>query len=76
MADEFLKAAIEEAERGLQEGGIPTVIVGENQTFVGEEELLRSRGVSVTVLQEPTCIDLMTRFITAHPDLWNEDIGV
>jgi creatinine deaminase len=146
MADEFLKAAIEEAERGLQEGGIPigsvivhrgeilgrghnrrvqrgsavlhgemdalenagrqpahvyresvlyttlspcamcsgaillygipTVIVGENQTFVGEEELLRSRGVSVTVLQEPTCIDLMARFITAHPDLWNEDIGV
>jgi creatinine deaminase len=145
MADEFLKAAIEEAERGLQEGGIPigsvivhrgeilgrghnrrvqrgsavlhgemdalenagrqpahvyresvlyttlspcamcsgaillygipTVIVGENQTFRGEEELLRSRGVSVTVLQEPTCIDLMTRFITAHPDLWNEDIG-
>jgi creatinine deaminase len=146
MADEFMKAAIEEAERGLQEGGIPigavivhhgeilghghnrrvqrgsavlhgemdalenagrrpahvyresvlyttlspcamcsgaillygipTVIVGENQTFRGEEELLRSRGVSVTVLQDSTCITLMTEFIRAHPDLWNEDIGV
>ena len=134
MADEFMQAAIEEAERGLREGGIPigsvivhrgriigrghnrrvqrgsavlhgemdalenagrqpaqvyresvlyttlspcamcsgaillygipTVVVGENQTFVGEEELLRSRGVSVTVLQDATCIRLMTDF---HP---------
>jgi cytosine deaminase len=56
--------------------GIPTVIVGENRTFRGEEDLLRSRGVSVTVLQDSRCIDLMTRFISAHPDLWNEDIGV
>ncbi len=146
MADAFLTAALEEAERGLQEGGIPigsvivhrgrilgrghnrrvqrgsavlhgemdalenagrqpaqvyresvlyttlspcamcsgaillygipTVIVGENRTFRGEEDLLRSRGVSVTVLQDSRCIDLMTRFISAHPDLWNEDIGV
>ena len=56
--------------------GIPRVIVGENQTFVGEEALLRSRGVSVEVLQDATCISLMSNFIRAHPDLWNEDIGV
>jgi len=55
--------------------GIPTVIVGENQTFLGEEELLRSRGVGVEVLQDATCIELMTRFIAEHPELWNEDIG-
>src|SRR4051812_33513636 len=56
--------------------GIPTVIVGENQTFVGEEALLRSRGVSLTVLQDPTCVALMREFISANPGLWNEDIGV
>ncbi|UYN97968.1 MAG: nucleoside deaminase [Enhydrobacter sp.] len=56
--------------------GIPRVIVGENRTFMGEEELLRSRGVEVTVLQDETCIDLMRRFISASPGLWNEDIGV
>ena len=55
--------------------GIPTVIVGENQTFLGEEALLRERGVSVTVLQDATCLRLMTDFISAHPDLWNEDTG-
>jgi len=55
--------------------GIPAIIVGENQTFLGEEALLRSRGVSVTVLQDATCVRLMTDFIRAHPDLWNEDIG-
>ncbi len=55
--------------------GIPTVIVGENQTFMGEEELLRSRSVRVEVLQDATCIRLMTEFIRAHPDLWREDIG-
>jgi len=56
--------------------GIPTVIIGENQTFLGEESLLRSRGVSIEVLQDPTCIALMSDFIRAHPALWNEDIGV
>jgi len=146
MTDEFMRAAIEEAELGLREGGIPigsalihhgrilgrghnrrvqrgsavlhgemdalenagrqpakvyresvlyttlspcamcsgaillygiqTVIIGENQTFLGEEELLRSRGVSLTVLQDPACIRLMTEFIAARPQLWNEDIGV
>jgi creatinine deaminase len=56
--------------------GIRTVIVGENRTFMGEEDVLRSRGVSVTVLQYPRCIQLMTEFIRAQPHLWNEDIGV
>jgi creatinine deaminase len=55
--------------------GIPKVIVGENQTFLGEEELLRSRGVLIEVLQDPTCIRLMTDFIRTKPQLWNEDIG-
>lgn len=55
--------------------GIPRVIVGENQTFLGEEELLRSRGVQVSVLQDPECIRMMTEFISTHPDLWHEDIG-
>jgi creatinine deaminase len=146
MIDEFMRAAIEEAEMGLREGGIPigsvlvhqgrilgrghnrrvqrgsavlhgemdalenagrqpakvyresvlyttlspcamcsgaillygikTVVIGENRTFLGEEEWLRSRGVSFTVLQDPTCIRLMTDFIQARPELWNEDIGV
>ena len=56
--------------------GIPRVIIGENRTFRGEEELLASRGVSIEVWQDPTCIRLMTEFIEAHPELWNEDIGV
>ena len=56
--------------------GIPKVVVGENQTFKGEEELLRSRGVQVEVLQETACIELMRRFIEVSPSLWNEDIGV
>ena len=146
MADQFMRAAIDEAETGLREGGIPigsvivhggrilgrghnrrvqrgsavlhgemdalenagrqpasvyrdailyttlspcamcsgamllygirAVIVGENRTFMGEEDLLRSRGVRVTVLQDPECIRMMTEFIRDHPELWNEDIGV
>ena len=56
--------------------GIPKVVIGENQTFVGEEELLRSRGVALDVLQDATCIQMMSSFIRAHPELWNEDIGV
>src|SRR5216684_2978890 len=51
--------------------GIPHVIIGENQTFLGEEELLRSRGVRIEVIQDPSCIALMTQFIKAHPQLWN-----
>jgi cytosine deaminase len=146
MTDEFMRAAIEEAELGLREGGIPigsvivhhgrilgrghnrrvqrgsavlhgemdalenagrqpakvyresvlyttlspcamctgaillygiqSVVIGENRTFLGEEAWLRSRGVSLTVLQDPACIRLMTDFIQARPELWNEDIGV
>ena len=56
--------------------GIPRVVIGENKTFVGEEALLRSGGVSLEVRQDPTCIRLMTDFIRTHPELWNEDIGV
>lgn len=56
--------------------GIPRVVVGENRTFMGEEELLRARGVEVTVLQDETCIALMRDFIASSPELWNEDIGV
>jgi creatinine deaminase len=56
--------------------GIPRIVVGENRTFTGEEGLLRSRGVAVEVLQDPTCIRLMMEFIREHPSLWNEDIGV
>ncbi len=56
--------------------GIPTVIIGENVTFRGEEELLQARGVSLTILQDPECIQMMSRFIAARPELWNEDIGI
>ena len=56
--------------------GIPKVIVGENKTFMGDEDLLRSRGVNVEVVQDETCIAMMREFIAARPELWNEDIGV
>lgn len=56
--------------------GIPKVVIGENRTFMGEEELLRSRGVQVEVLQDEQCISLMEQFIAEKPELWNEDIGV
>ncbi|ALI99733.1 nucleoside deaminase [Rufibacter tibetensis] len=56
--------------------GIPTVVVGENKTFMGEEELLRSRGVTVTVEDNQECYELMQKFIQEKPALWNEDIGV
>ena len=56
--------------------GIPRVIIGENRTFKGEEDLLRSRGVSLEVVQSEECIRLMEEFIQQNPKLWNEDIGV
>jgi len=56
--------------------GITKIVVGENETFMGEEELLRSRGVSVEVAQDPACIEMMKSFIAERPELWNEDIGV
>lgn len=55
--------------------GIPKVVIGENKTFMGEEALLKSRGVEVEVVQNEDCIALMERFIAGHPELWNEDIG-
>ena len=54
---------------------VPRVIIGENVTFLGEEELLQSRGVVLEVLQESRCIELMRNFIFSNPSLWNEDIG-
>ena len=56
--------------------GIPKVIIGENKTFLGAEDLLRQNGVEVTVVNDPACIEMMEQFILAHPGLWNEDIGV
>ena len=55
--------------------GIPRVVIGENVTFHGEEELLRGRGVSVDVVQDTRCIDMMRQFIQEHSAIWNEDIG-
>ncbi|SUD84135.1 nucleoside deaminase [Stutzerimonas nitrititolerans] len=55
--------------------GIPKVIIGENQSFLGEELLLRGRGVEVEVLNDPSCVAMMRRFIASHPQIWNEDIG-
>lgn len=55
--------------------GIPRVVVGEHRTFLGAEDLLRSRGVEVVVADDEQCVALMHEFISSHPDLWNEDIG-
>ena len=55
--------------------GIPKVIIGENKTFLGEEDLLKSRGVNVSVLNNQECVEMMNSFITNKPELWNEDIG-
>jgi len=54
---------------------IPRVIIGENRNFLGAEELFRRSGVSISVLDDPECIEMMRAFIAEHPDLWNEDIG-
>ena len=54
---------------------IPRVVVGENQTFLGAEEYMRSNGIQVEVVQDSECIELMTDFVRANPQLWNEDIG-
>ena len=55
--------------------GIPRVVIGENKNFYGGEDLLRSRGVEVVVLDNAECTDMMERFIAEQPSLWNEDIG-
>jgi cytosine deaminase len=54
---------------------IPRIVIGENVTFRGPEDYVRSQGVQLDVRQDPTCIQLMRDFIAAHPQLWNEDIG-
>jgi len=56
--------------------GIPKVVIGENHTFRGPEEYVRSRGVDVEVINNPKCRQLMESFIQNNPELWNEDIGV
>jgi cytosine/creatinine deaminase len=56
--------------------GIPHIVIGENKTFRGPEEYLRSRGVHIEILQDEECIALMETFIRLNPNLWNEDIGV
>jgi len=55
--------------------GIPRIVIGENTTFKGPEDYVKSRGVDLTILQDQECIDMMTRFIAEKPELWNEDIG-
>ncbi len=55
--------------------GIPKIVIGENQTFRGPEDYLRSRGVELVIVNDPTCIELMREFIARNPQLWNEDIG-
>lgn len=54
---------------------IPRVVIGENKTFQGPEDYVRSRGVEVVIVDDPTCVQLMEAFIAANPELWNEDIG-
>ena len=56
--------------------GIPRVVIGENKTFMGDEEILKASGVEIIVLQDLTCIDMMTEFIKNNPGLWDEDIGI
>jgi len=56
--------------------GIPKIVVGENKTFQGPEAYVRSQGVAVEIVNDPTCIELMEKFIAEEPTLWNEDIGV
>ena len=55
---------------------IPKIVIGENATFQGPEDYLRSRGVELVLLNSPVCVDLMRQFISEKPELWNEDIGV
>lgn len=55
--------------------GIPRVVIGENRTFRGAEDYLRSRGVALEIVDDPVCVRMMHDFISQHPELWNEDIG-
>ncbi len=56
--------------------GIPKVVIGENRTFRGPEDYVRSRGVEVVVIDSQECYEIMETFIVCNPNLWNEDIGV
>ncbi len=56
--------------------GIPRIVVGENRTFRGPEDYVRSRGVELTIVDDAECKALMDEFVASHPELWNEDIGV
>jgi len=56
--------------------GIPRIVMGENRTFRGPEDYIRSRGVELTIVDDPECVQLMREFVAARPELWNEDIGV
>jgi cytosine deaminase len=56
--------------------GIPRIVIGENRTFRGPEDYVRSRGVMLEIVDDPECVTLMREFIAARPELWNEDIGV
>ncbi len=56
--------------------GIPRIVIGENRTFRGPEDYLRSRGVALEIADDPQCVRLMREFIAERPELWNEDIGV
>ena len=55
--------------------GIPRIVIGENETFMGAEAYLESRGVELVRANDPQCVEMMTEFIAAEPELWNEDIG-
>ncbi|HSM36514.1 MAG TPA: nucleoside deaminase [Longimicrobiales bacterium] len=55
--------------------GIPRVVIGENRTYRGEEDLLRERGVELEIVDDPACAELLGAFVHAHPELWDEDIG-
>ena len=59
----------------IQLYGIPKVVIGENKTFMGEEDHLRSKGINIEVINDSSCIEMMTKFINNNPTLWNEDIG-
>jgi cytosine/creatinine deaminase len=56
--------------------GIPRIVIGENRTFQGPEEYVRSRGVTLEIVDDSECVELMRKFIAERPELWNEDIGV
>jgi creatinine deaminase len=84
MSDTFLAKAVAEARLGQSEGSLPSGsvlvhegrVIGENRTFMGEEELLTSLGVEPDVRQDPDCIAIISGFVSERPELWYEDIGV